>query len=68
MTAGAFLRDKGLHLGMLAAAVLLSVSLLRVLRVGRPAAAFLCLLMLLGGLLPLAVEFFRKKCFYDHMA
>lgn len=67
MRAGAFWRDKGLHLGMLAAAVLLSASLLHVLRVGRPAAVFLCLLMLLGGLLPLAVEFFRKKCFYDHM-
>ena len=45
-------------------AVLLSAALLWVLRVDRTAVGFVCALMLLGGLIPLAAEFFRKRSFY----
>ena len=64
MRAGAFWRDKVPHMACLGIAVLLSAALLWVLRVDRTAVGFVCALMLLGGLIPLAAEFFRKRSFY----
>lgn len=64
MRAGAFWRDKALHLACLGGAVLLSAALLYVLQVDRQAVAFVCALTLFGGLIPLAAEFFRKRSFY----
>jgi len=66
--AGAFWRDKLLHLSVLGATVLLTAFLLTVLRLDMAATAFLCAVLLLGGLIPLTVEFVRKKVFYDTAA
>lgn len=65
MRAGAFWRDKVPHMACLGAAAALSAVLLVVLRVDRGAVIFVCILTLLGGLLPLGAEFFRKRSFYQ---
>ena len=65
MRAGAFWRDKWLHLTVLGVSVLLAAGLLAVLRLDTGATVFLCAFLLLGGLIPLFVEFVRKKSFYD---
>ena len=65
MTAGWFWRDKAPYLAGLGFSVLLSAVLLWVLSVHPGAIALLCLVFLLGGLLPLTAEYIRKKTFYD---
>jgi len=65
VTAGWFWRDKAPYLAGLGFSVLLSAVLLWVLSVHPGAIALLCLVFLLGGLLPLTAEYIRKKTFYD---
>lgn len=65
MSVGGFLRDKLLHILAALFAACFTAVLLTVLRVHPSAVAFICLVTLLGTLLPLAVEYGRKRSFYN---
>ena len=67
MRAADFLRDKTLHLSGVGFAVLFTAVLLAVLRQPPAAAAFLCLVEALCALIPLALEFARKRRFYNEV-
>ena len=67
MRAADFFRDKALHLSGVGFAVLFTAVLLAVLRQPPAAAAFLCLVEALCALIPLALEFARKRRFYNEV-